>query len=252
MGAWIIDLDGVIWLAGEAIPGSAGAVERLRSSGTDIVFATNNAEPTRAELVQRLARVGITASDHEIVSSADAAASMLEPGSSALACGGAGLVEALTERGVTIRGKGPVDAVLVGMTRAFDYEMLSRASLAVRAGARLVGTNEDPTHPTPSGLLPGSGALVAAVATAAQTSPELAGKPHEPMVRLLRERAPKIGLVVGDRPATDGLLAKRLGCPFGLVLSGVISPGHGALDVEPDEEDSDLAALVRRRLGSSS
>jgi HAD superfamily hydrolase (TIGR01450 family) len=247
-GTWVVDLDGVIWLAGRAIDGSAEAVDAVRRAGRRLLFATNNADPTRGDLVERLAAIGIDVEAEDVVTSAEAAASMLEPGASALACGGPGLDEALRERGVTVAASGPVDAVVVGMTRAFDYAMLTRAELAVRAGARLIGTNEDPTHPTPEGLFPGSGALVAAVATAAQTDAALAGKPHEPMVALIRRRAPDVALVVGDRPATDGKLARRLGCPYALVLTGVIAPGHGPLDVEPDEEAPDLRALVRRHL----
>lgn len=247
-GTWVIDLDGVIWLAGTAIPGSADAVDALRRAGRPVLFATNNADPTVAELIERLAGVGIEAGPEEILSSAQAAASMLSPGQRALACGGEGLAEALGQRGVEVRSDGPVDAVVVGMTTAFDYAMLSRASLAVRAGARLIGTNEDPTHPTPRGLLPGSGALVAAVATASQTEAELAGKPHDPMVTLLETRAPRVAVVVGDRPATDGEFARRLGRPYALVLTGVIAPDHGPLDVEPDEEAPDLRALVERHL----
>ena len=88
------------------------------------------------------------------------------------------------------------------------------------AAPGFIGTNEDPTHPTPQRLLPGSGALLAAVATAAQATPEVAGKPHDPMVALLRARAPDAVLVVGDRPSTDGALARRLGLPFALVRTG--------------------------------
>lgn len=244
----MIDLDGVIWLAGQPIPGAARAVGRLRDRGVDLLFATNNAEPTRAELVSRLDKAGITADESEIVTSAEAAATMIAPGTTVLPCGGEGLVEALSRRGAEIRESGSVEVVIVGMTKKFDYTMLTRASLAVRAGARLIGTNEDPTHPTPEGLLPGSGSLVAAVATASQTEAELAGKPHEPMVALIRGRATDVSLVAGDRPATDGMLAKRLGCPFGLVLSGVIPAGHGPLDVEPDEEAPDLDRLVDAHL----
>lgn len=247
-GAWVVDLDGVVWLAGEPIAGGAEAVSRLRAAGIRVVFATNNAEPTLAELVRRLERVDIDAGTDDLVTSAQAAAAMVAPGEVVLACGGPGLVEALEARGATVTDKGPADAVIVGMTRAFDYEVLTDAALAVRGGARLIGTNEDPTHPTPEGLFPGSGALVAAVATAAQTEAELAGKPHEPMVRLLRQRTDDVALVVGDRPATDGMLARRLGVPFALVLSGVIAAGHGPLDVDPDVEGADLLELARRHL----
>jgi glycerol 3-phosphatase-2 len=248
-GTWVIDLDGVIWLADEAIPGSADAVARLRHAGENVVFATNNASPTVAELRQRLAKAGIEVEPDEIVTSAQAAASMLEPGATAVVCGDGGVLEALAARGVSVVPKGPADAVVVGWTRRFDFDLLATAATAVRLGARFIGTNEDPTHPTPRGLLPGSGAMLAAVATAAQATPEVAGKPHDPMVALIRSRAPDAVVVVGDRPSTDGALARRLGLPFALVRTGVTSDGHEPMVVEPDEEAPDLGTLVTRHIG---
>jgi 4-nitrophenyl phosphatase len=243
-GTWIIDLDGVIWLAEQPIAGSADAVARLRRAGHGVVFATNNSSPTVTELQQRLAAAGIESKPEEIVTSAQAAASMLEPGSTAMVCGDAGVLEALGARGVTVLVEGPADAVVVGWTRRFDFDLLADAATAVRLGARLIGTNEDPTHPTPGRLLPGSGAILAAVATAAQATPEVGGKPHDPMVALLRSKAPDAVLVVGDRPSTDGALARALGLPFGLVRTGVTSDGREPMVVEPDEEAPDLATLV--------
>ncbi len=245
-GTWVIDLDGVIWLAREPVPGSAEAVARLRRAGIGVVFATNNALPTLSELVDQLAGVGIPAQPADLVTSAQAAASLLAPGSTAVACAGGGVTEALADRGVTVVGQGPADAVVVGLTRAFDFEMLATAVTAVRGGARLVGTNEDATYPTPGRLLPGAGALLAAVATAAQTPPEVAGKPHDPIVALLGTRAPGACMVVGDRPSTDGILARRLGLPFALVRSGVTGPRDTTTGVEPDIDAPDLAAVVDR------
>ena len=135
------------------------------------MYATNNSSPTIAELPERLATAGIEATADEIVTSAQATASMLEPGSTAVACADGGVLEALAARGVSVVGKGPADAVVVGWTRRFDFDLLATAATAVRHGARLIGTNEDPTHPTPRGLLPGSGALLAAVAAAARPPP---------------------------------------------------------------------------------
>ncbi len=247
-GTWIIDLDGVIWLAEEPIPGSADAVARLREAGHGVVFATNNASPTIAELRERLATAGIAAEADELVTSAQAAASMLEPGSTAVVCADGGVLEALSARGVTVVAEGPADAVVVGWTRRFDFDLLATAATAVRLGARFIGTNEDPTHPTPRRLLPGSGAILAAVATAAQATPEVAGKPHRPLVALLQARAPDAVLVVGDRPSTDGALARRLGLPFALVRTGVTSDGREPMVVEPDEEAPDLRTLVARHV----
>ena len=86
------------------------------------------------------------------------------------------------------------------------------------------------------------------MATAAQTTPEVAGKPHEAIVALLRLRAPDASLVVGDRPSTDGLLARRLGLPFALVRTGVTAPGAAPTDVEPDIDAADIAAVADRFL----
>jgi 4-nitrophenyl phosphatase len=248
--SWIVDLDGVVWLAQQPIPGSALAIERLRAAGIHVLFATNNAAPTVGELVERLADAGVPALPDDVVTSAQAAASMLEPGTSAFACAEGGVVEALEARGVTVVAEGPVDAVLVGWTRQFDFDLLAQTAGLVRDGARFIGTNEDATHPTPERLLPGSGALLAAVATAAQATPEVAGKPHAPMVALLRTRAARALLMVGDRPSTDGALARQLGVPFALVHSGVTRDGREPVVVTPDEEADDLATLVDRHLGS--
>jgi HAD superfamily hydrolase (TIGR01450 family) len=245
---WVVDLDGVVWLAEQPILGSARAVARLRQAGVRVVFATNNASPTVGQLLGRLAAAGITVGAEDLITSAQAAASMLEPGTTAFPCAEGGVVEALTERGVTVVDHGPADAVVVGWTSRFDFDLLADTATLIRQGARFIGTNEDATHPTPDRLLPGSGALLAAVATAAQATPEVAGKPHEPMVALLRRRAAGATLIVGDRPSTDGVLARRLGVPYALVRSGVTSDGREPIVVEPDEEAPDLAALVEHHL----
>ena len=247
-GTWVTDLDGVVWLAERPIPGSAEAVTRLRGAGIRVLFVTNNAAPTVEQLLERLAIAGITAQEEDLITSAQAAAAMLDPGSTAVVCADEGVIEALTRRGVRVVAEGPADAVVVSWTRHFDFDRLATAATAVRAGARFIGTNEDATHPTPGGFLPGSGAILAAVATAAQATPEVAGKPHGPLVSLLRERATDISMVVGDRPSTDGLLARRLGVPFALVRTGVTRDGREPMVVEPDEEAPDLAGLVKRIL----
>lgn len=250
-GTWVIDLDGVIWLAEQPIPGSADAITRLRQAGIGVLFATNNALPTLSELVAQLARAGIAAQPEELLTSAQAAASLLDRGSTAVVCAGGGVLEALADQGVAVVAEGPADAVVVGLTRDFDFAMLATAASAVHGGARLVGTNDDATYPTPGRLLPGAGALLAAVATAAQVTPEVAGKPHEAIVALLGKRAPDASLVVGDRPSTDGLLARRLGVPYALVRSGVTTKDETPREVEPDIDAPDIAAVVDRHLASS-
>jgi HAD superfamily hydrolase (TIGR01450 family) len=244
-GTWVIDLDGVIWLAGEPIGDVGGAVDSLRAAGVRTLFATNNSAPTRAELHQRLANCGITTTDADLLSSADVAAEMLPVGSTALIVADPGVREALTARGVTIVESGAADAVVVGWTRSFTFDSIDRAARTVRGGARLIGTNEDPTHPTPHGLSPGCGALLAAVATAAETTPEVAGKPHLPTADAIKARASDLTLMVGDRPSTDGALATQLGIPFALVLSGVTDSAEVPTHPAPHSVSPDLATLVQ-------
>jgi HAD superfamily hydrolase (TIGR01450 family) len=252
-GTWVIDLDGVIWLTGEPIEGVAQAVQELRDSGIRVLFATNNSAPTRAELHARMKNCGITTSDEDLLSSADVAAEMLPVGSSAFVLADGGVEEALRKRGITVVTPGsgstgaagsPVGAVVVGWTRSFTFDAVAEAATRVRDGARLIGTNEDPTHPTPHGLLPGAGALLAAVSTAAETTPDVAGKPHLPTAEAIKARADDLSIMVGDRPSTDGALAQQLGIPFALVLSGVTDADHVPKNPAPDFVEPDLAALV--------
>ncbi|HSJ72760.1 MAG TPA: HAD-IIA family hydrolase [Miltoncostaeaceae bacterium] len=246
MATWALDLDGVLWRGEMPIPGAADAVARLRGRGVRVVFLTNNAAPTVAAHLAKLERMGVAAGADDLLTSAQAAATMLEPGSTALACAGPGVREALAGRGVRIVETGPADAVVVGWHREFDFSRLARAAGAVRGGARLIGTNEDATFPTPDGLLPGAGALLAAVATASGATPDVAGKPHAPMRRLIAGRVGPVATVVGDRPSTDGALARALGARFALVLSGVTGAQElDRLQPAPDAVAADLAALVR-------
>jgi glycerol 3-phosphatase-2 len=252
-GTWVVDLDGVVWLSGKPIPGVDEAVARLRGVGVRVLFATNNALPTRAELHRQLVHSGITADDADLLRSADVAAGMLAPGSTAVVLGGDGVLEALAAQGVTVVPEGPADAVVVGLTRDFTYDSLTTAVTAIRGGARLVATNEDATYPTPEGLVPGAGALLAAVVTAAGVAPEVAGKPHRPTADAIAARVGpgELRVMVGDRPSTDGALAAQLGIPFALVLSGVTRKGEIPSDADPAVVAPDLLRLVAQTLDAS-
>lgn len=243
---WAVDLDGVVWLAGEALPGAAEAVEQLRRAGDRVVFLTNNSGPRLAGHLAKLAAVGIRCEAGDLVTSAEAAASLIPPGSRVAVVGDEGIYEALAERSVEVVA--PHDspsAVVVGRTVELDYDELAAAAGAVRAGARFVATNTDATFPTGDGLLPGAGALVAFLATASGREPEVAGKPHEAMANLVRRRYGQVEVMAGDRPDTDGLFAKRLGARFGLVFSGVTRRGDLPVEPAPDLVADDLAGLVR-------
>ena len=247
------DLDGVVWRGDEAILPAADGIAALREAGLRVAFVSNNSSSPVGDVVAKLGGMGIPAHADDVVTSAIAAAWLLEhslaSGARVLVCGGPGVREALAEVGLVAVDDGPVDAVVVGFHRDFDYDALDRASRAVREGARFVATNLDATYPVPGGLIPGAGSLVAAVATAAGASPEVAGKPEAPMVGIIRERYGDVGVVVGDRPSTDGALATALGWPFALVLSGVTAsvapPGGEAIPTPaPPFVDADLGALA--------
>jgi 4-nitrophenyl phosphatase len=244
--AWALDLDGVIWLGDQPIPGAAEAVARLQAGGEPVVFVTNNSSVPVGEVEAKLARHGIDGTGH-VLTSAMAAAERVDPGEVALVCAGPGVEEALGARGVRTVREGKADVVVVGFHRDFDYERMRVASTAVRDGARLLATNDDATYPTPEGLIPGGGAILASVSTAAGVAPEVAGKPHRPMADLVRDRVGEEGVMVGDRPDTDGRFAVALGYRFALVLSGVST--SAAVDPVPDVVADDLATLVDHELG---
>lgn len=244
---WALDLDGVVWLAGRGIPGSAEAVSELKEAGERVVFLTNNSGPTVGAYVEALGKVGIACSQAELVTSSQAAAALLAPGARTAVVGDAGIHEALEARGVeVVDARSSPQAVVVGRRTELDYWELAAAATAVREGARFIATNADATFPGgAAGLLPGAGALVAFVSTASGRQPEVAGKPHEPMAALVRSRFGDLAVMAGDRPDTDGRFARLVGARFGLVFSGVTSRADLPVDPTPDLVADDLHDLVR-------
>ena len=246
--AVVLDLDGVLWLGDEPLPGADDAVARFRAAGLAVGFMTNNSNLPVGGYVEKLARFGVEADPSEVLTSALAAADLIAadvaPGAKILACSGPGVVEALEARGFEIVDTGPAEVVVVGWHRNFDFDRLDKASAAIRAGARFVATNLDATYPAPDGLLPGNGSLVAAVATAAGCRPEVAGKPEPPTVALVRGRFGERGVIAGDRPSTDGALAAALGWPYALVVSSATLSGDEPEDHEAAFVGPSLAALA--------
>ena len=261
---FVIDLDGVMWLGSEAIAGAAEGANRLAAAGCGVVFVTNMSRLTVGQQRERLVRCGVTP-PMEVVTSAVAAASLLAPGDRVMVCGGEGIAEAVESVGAVVagyasagsveragdaaapagEGEPVVDAVVVGMDAGFDYAACGRAMRAVRAGARLIGTNHDPTYPTPTRLEAGGGAILAAVAAAAEVEPTVAGKPNDATVACVRDRlGDGPGIVIGDRPDSDGLLAEALGFDFALVLSGVTAQDDLPVHPTPALVAADLAGVV--------
>jgi glycerol 3-phosphatase-2 len=250
-----LDLDGVIWRGRRPIPGSAEAVACLRQAGHRVGYVSNNSTVPPGAVVERLQRAGIPAHEGEVITSAQAAArqmqSLLWDGAVVLVVGGEGIGEALADERLSPVGSHSgrrVDGVVAGLDTSFDYAALDAALQALRGGAKFVATNTDPTLPVEDGVRPGSGAIIAAISTASGVQPIVAGKPHEPIAALVRDQLGSDGIVVGDRPDTDGRLAARLGWPFGLVLSGVTSEvRQSGADVVAD----DLAALTPKILAKA-
>lgn len=244
---WVLDLDGVVWLADEAIVGSAAAIERLRTAGHDVVFVSNNSSVPVTAVEDKLAAFAIPAQG-KVVTSAVVAAELVDPAEVVLLCAGPGIETELEARGVRIVHEGPADVVVVGYHRTFDYERLTTAAKAIWGGARLVATNDDATYPTPDGPIPGTGAILASIVRATGATPVVAGKPNPPMVAHLRRRLGSNGIMVGDRPDTDGRFAVALGYDFGLVLSGVTTAADLPVDPVPALVAADLAHLVDNAL----
>ncbi len=243
----VLDLDGVVVLGDQGIAGAAEAVSRVRAAGCGVVFATNNASRTAGEVAALLRSARIPAEDGEVVTSAMAAAELLDAGTRCLVIGMEGLRWALARRGmVEVREPAEAEAVVVGLDREVTYDDLRRGALALRAGARFVAANRDPTLPTPEGLWPGAGALVAALVTASDREPEVAGKPHAPLFRAAAEHLPAGPLLmVGDRHDTDIAGAAALGWDTALVLSGVTSAEQAATaDPAPTYLSPSLATLI--------
>jgi HAD superfamily hydrolase (TIGR01450 family) len=246
----LCDLDGVVWLSHEPIPGSVEAIADLRAAGHRVLFVTNNSS-ARVEVQEAsLAAIGIPA-EGDVLTSANAAALLIEAGERVLVCGGEGVVQAVLERRAIVADSDsgdPVDVVVVGFHRTFDYDEMLWASRAARNGARLIGTNDDATYPTPDGPIPGGGAILASIVTASGVVPTVAGKPHEPMAELVRATigvaASKRAVMVGDRPETDGLMAMTLGCRYAHVESGITSPGT-TVTPTPDMIAANLAGVAK-------
>lgn len=223
----LCDLDGVIYRGGVAVPGVRPALERLNAAGHSVYFITNNSTRTpdaTAEKITRLTGAEITAD--LVLTSGMAAMTLLEPGDGpVLVVGEDGLRSEVSRAGLDMTDDpAAAGAVVVGLLRSLTYEIIRDAMLAVRNGARFIATNDDSTFPTEHGLAPGCGAIVAAIAASAEATPEVAGKPNEPMRSLIRSRVGGEAWVIGDRLDTDIAMAiAEPGWRSVLVLTGITS-----------------------------
>ncbi|MBD3927497.1 HAD-IIA family hydrolase [Nocardioides cavernae] len=223
----MFDLDGVVYVGGEAIDGVAAVIDRVRESGRHVAFVTNNASRTPDQVAAKLTKVGVSAEARDVVTSAQAAARVLVEqhgaGARVLMLGGDGLRVALLEAGLE-----PVDdpegavAVASGYGPDVRWRDIMRVSTLVRDGLPYVASNADLTIPTPYGLAPGHGVLVRTITGFAGVDAIVAGKPEKP---LMEETVLRVGgdqpLMVGDRLDTDIEGAHAIDAPSMLVLTGV-------------------------------
>ncbi|HZR52106.1 MAG TPA: HAD-IIA family hydrolase [Streptosporangiaceae bacterium] len=232
----LLDLDGVVYVGGNGIPGAGAALRQAHEEGMRLAYVTNNASRTPAAVAALLTTLGVPAEPGDVVTSAQAAARLLAErlpsGAPVLVIGGMGLRLALREQGlrpVSTAADRPL-AVVQGYVPGLSYGLLAEGGIAVAAGALFVATNADLTLPRADGQAPGNGSLLQVITTATGVTPLVAGKPEPPLHRetVIRTGA-KHPLVVGDRLDTDILGAQRVGVDSLLVLTGVTSPAGAIL-----------------------
>ena len=246
----LLDLDGVVYIGGTAIPGAPEALQKAKQLGMRLAYVTNNASRTPAAVAALLTGMQVPARPEDVVTSAQAAARLLSDklprGSKVLVIGSTALRLAIRERGlrpVSTAAEHP-QAVVQGYGPGIGYPALAEGGLAVRAGAIFVGTNADSTLPGPRGTQPGNGALLQVIAHATGVEPIVAGKPEPPLHResVIRTGA-RTPIVVGDRLDTDIEAAYRASTDSLLVLTGVSRPADVVL-APPHQRPTYLAETL--------
>ncbi len=256
--ALILDMDGVLWRDTSPIGDLPSIFARIHDLGLNVAFATNNSTKTVDEFLTKFNSFGVNIDPWKIVTSSLATAQKLQEdfpdGGTVFIIGENGVCNALSEQGFDVivdpMDGSHVDAVVVGLNREFTYSHLCRATLHIRAKARFYGTNPDNTFPTPIGLVPGAGAILAAIEAATDISPFIIGKPYPYMMQLVLSRLytkPEETLVVGDRLETDIMAGQAVKCKTVLVLSGVTSMKKvETWENKPDDVIEDLSNLINQ------
>ncbi len=239
--ALIIDMDGVLWHGDQAIPGLAEFFQTIRDKQLPFILATNNARLTPKEYIDKLNNMGIVVASHEILTSGMATAFYLaqhyNPVSTKIfVIGENGARQPLIDQGFSLTGTYQLngsdesletaDLVVCGLDKNLSWEKLSTATINIRAGAKLIGTNGDTTLPSELGLVLGNGAVLAALTAATNTQPTIVGKPEPIMYQqamTLLGTKPSETIAIGDRLDTDILGAVRTNIRSIMVLTGVSS-----------------------------
>ena len=225
IASWLTDMDGVLIHEGVAIPGAAEFLATLRERGLPFLVLTNNSIYTPRDLRARLAITGLDVPEESIWTSALATAQFLDdqhPGGSAYVIGEAGLTTALHNIGYVLTDSAP-DYVVLGETRTYSFEAITKAIRLVEGGARFIATNPDPTGPSPDGPLPATGSVAAMISRATRRDPYYVGKPNPMMFRSALNRIDahsESTAMVGDRMDTDIVAGIEAGLYTYLVLTG--------------------------------
>jgi NagD protein len=220
-----MDMDGVLVHEETAIPGADRFLARLRELGLPFLVLTNNSIYTRRDLAARLRASGLEVPEESIFTSALATARFLQeqrPGGSAFTIGEAGLTTALHQAGYTLTEREP-DYVVLGETRTYSFERITRAIRLIVGGSRFIATNPDPTGPTPDGPLPATGSVAALISRATGVAPYFVGKPNPLMMRSALntlDAHSESTAMIGDRMDTDVVSGLEAGLETILVLSG--------------------------------
>jgi len=223
----MLDLDGVVYIGGHAVPGAPEAIADARSAGMHVAFVTNNAARPPRAVAAHLAELGVAAAADDVVTSAQAAAAVLRDrfgtGARIAALGAVGLFEALEAAGLEVVGVDEsADAAVTGYGPDVPWRDIMRLATRIRDGLPWVASNTDSSIPTPYGEAPGHGVLVDMISRFASTTPTVGGKPSPP---LLEETIRRVGgsrpLMVGDRLDTDIAGGLAVGVDTLLVMTGV-------------------------------
>jgi NagD protein len=224
--SWLMDMDGVLVREEQPIPGADRFLARLRELGTPFLLLTNNSIYTPRDLAARLAASGLQVPEDAIWTSALATARFLRdqrPGGSAFVIGEAGLTTALHHAGYTLTERSP-DYVVLGETRTYSFERITRAIRLIAGGARFIATNPDATGPTVDGPLPATGSVAALISRATGVEPYFVGKPNPLMMRSALnaiDAHSETAAMIGDRMDTDIVSGLEAGMETILVLTGV-------------------------------
>ncbi|MEW1952396.1 HAD-IIA family hydrolase [Terrabacter sp. NPDC080008] len=225
---WLTDMDGVLVHEEDAIPGAAEFVKALKESGRPFLVLTNNSIFTPRDLRARLLMSGIDVPEQSIWTSALATAQFLaeqRPGGTAYVVGESGLTTAMHDVGYVMTDRDP-DYVVLGETRTYSFEAITRAIRLIEKGARFIATNPDPSGPSPYGTLPATGSVAALISTATGRQPYYIGKPNPLMMRSALNRLDahsETTVMVGDRMDTDIISGLEAGLRTVLVLTGSTS-----------------------------